>query len=407
MNIQMRIITEDNIDQLTNLSYQSRNIDKLLHIDHGEDGSVQRDIKEIIENYKKSLDKKLKAVDSQVVTKVYPGNNVEPQLFGSTSESSPGFWKPGANSEEFNNGQESSSLDYGFWETGYTPPERQTGDWYGAPKQTQGSPQYAPGSPAYQPDGSPQWAPGSSPTYIPGSADFDPNSPPWARPFNEEDKNTEFYLLPREIQDKAVRRFNNDEDRWNFIVEQRNIMKQSELSPHTPPIGGSINIFPEDPNMNSAFNMLSSSSQSKILQMDGGQRRIVMGQIMRQSASQSGGSTIQQNQSSNTPLVPYFEALPVQKQLTALQGGYNSMSKEFNSLAKSVHDEKITIIKPQTVQEQLYGKLPLLSVDQKGGNKDTTTTETSSSSTTSSNTTSSSDSSSSSSDSSVKKISFM
>mgnify|MGYP000698678830 CR=1 FL=1 len=47
MNVQMRIITEDNIDQLTNLSYQSRNIDKLLHIDHGEDGKVERDIKEI------------------------------------------------------------------------------------------------------------------------------------------------------------------------------------------------------------------------------------------------------------------------------------------------------------------------------------------------------------------------
>ena len=56
MNIQMRIITEDNIDQLMNLSYQSRNIDKLLYIDHGESGEVQRDIKEIIENYKKKLD---------------------------------------------------------------------------------------------------------------------------------------------------------------------------------------------------------------------------------------------------------------------------------------------------------------------------------------------------------------
>ena len=56
MNIQMRIITEDNIDQLMNLSYQSRNIDKLLSIDHGETGEVERDIKEIIDNYKKKLD---------------------------------------------------------------------------------------------------------------------------------------------------------------------------------------------------------------------------------------------------------------------------------------------------------------------------------------------------------------
>ena len=32
MNVQMRIITEDNVDQLLNLSYQSQNINKLLNI---------------------------------------------------------------------------------------------------------------------------------------------------------------------------------------------------------------------------------------------------------------------------------------------------------------------------------------------------------------------------------------
>jgi len=55
MNVQMRIITEDNIDQLTNLSYQSHNIDKLLHIDNG----LNRDIKEIIDNYKKNMENKV------------------------------------------------------------------------------------------------------------------------------------------------------------------------------------------------------------------------------------------------------------------------------------------------------------------------------------------------------------
>ena len=65
-------------------------------------------------------------------------------------------------------------------------------------------------------------------------------------------------------------------------------------------------------------------------------------------------------------------------------------------------DEKITIIKPQSVQEQLVGKLPLLSVEQKGGESSTitSTNESSSSSSTSSETSNSS------SDSSVKKISF-
>jgi DNA-directed RNA polymerase II subunit RPB2 len=57
MNVQMRIITEDNIDQLLNLSYQSRNIDKLLHIDHGENGEIERNVKEIIERYQDELEK--------------------------------------------------------------------------------------------------------------------------------------------------------------------------------------------------------------------------------------------------------------------------------------------------------------------------------------------------------------
>jgi hypothetical protein len=84
------------------------------------------------------------------------------------------------------------------------------------------------------------------------------------------------------------------------------------------------------------------------------------------------------------------------------------MSKEFNTLAKSVHDEKITITKPKTVQEQLAGKLPLLSVDQKGGNTESSTSETSSStsSSASSDNTTSESSSSDTSGGSIKKISF-
>ena len=120
--------------------------------------------------------------------------------------------------------------------------------------------------------------------------------------------------------------------------------------------------------MNAAFNQLGGSSQATILQMEGGQRQIVMGQIMRQSINNS----LQQNGPSNTPLAPYFEALPVQKQLTALQGGYNAMSKEFNQLAGAVHNSKITTSTPQSVQQQLAGKLPLLQIteqkpEQNGG----------------------------------------
>ena len=82
MNIQMRIITEDNIDQLLNLSYQSRNIDKLLHIDQGETGLIKRDIKEIIDNYKQQLDNLVKEEGTKEKPKKIRGEmDIAPQNF--------------------------------------------------------------------------------------------------------------------------------------------------------------------------------------------------------------------------------------------------------------------------------------------------------------------------------------
>ena len=54
MNVQMRIVTEDNIDQMMNLSYQSNNIDKLLHL------SDSTDLKETLEEYAKEMANKIK-----------------------------------------------------------------------------------------------------------------------------------------------------------------------------------------------------------------------------------------------------------------------------------------------------------------------------------------------------------
>ena len=52
MNVQMRVITEDNIDQLLNLSYQSKNIEKLLHIDLD---TPEEQLKTFLQNYKQSI----------------------------------------------------------------------------------------------------------------------------------------------------------------------------------------------------------------------------------------------------------------------------------------------------------------------------------------------------------------
>ena len=84
MNIQMRIITEDNIDQLMNLSYQSRNIDKLLHI---EPGIVQQEVKEIVENYKIELDRQISyEINNRVVSRSQYFDNILPQSIEYTPE---------------------------------------------------------------------------------------------------------------------------------------------------------------------------------------------------------------------------------------------------------------------------------------------------------------------------------
>ena len=74
MNIQMRIVTEDNIDQLLNLSYQSNNINKLLNITENLTGdemskmvkeyaksSVARNLDKFYKSYAKSTKKTIKS----------------------------------------------------------------------------------------------------------------------------------------------------------------------------------------------------------------------------------------------------------------------------------------------------------------------------------------------------------
>jgi hypothetical protein len=370
MNIQMRIITEDNIDQLTNLSYQSRNIDKLLHIDHGEDGNVKRDITEIVENYRISLENKLRSVTREIKTQVKTsyGDKVEPQLFD--SEEKEKEKEETEKQRNYNNlyeqnvdpevKKELDKINVGYFginpENSVIPQEIIPGfqeltpglseELPATPANTPFTPEYSPGSPAYQPIDT-------------------------------------------------------------IIDGEKPIEQKSDI----PSMVGGSNIFSSNQSMNNAFNMLSGSNQSKILQMDGGQREIVMGQIMRQSAQQSGGNsilgnTIQQNQS---PLEPYFTALPTKNQLTALQGGYKAMSNEFKNLENSVNNEKITISKPQSIQSQLAGMYPLLKVteEQNGGTSNSSTDNSSTSNSSADN--SSADNSSASNSSvggNIKKISF-
>ena len=133
--------------------------------------------------------------------------------------------------------------------------------------------------------------------------------------------------------------------------------------------GGSINLFPNNPNKNAAFNMLGGEGQSQILQMEPEQRDIVMDQIILKSSKQLGGKPINSHSqetatSSSSPLTQYFTNLPIKTQLGALQGGYKSMSTEFNKLAGAVDMPFIKINKPDSMHNELSKQLPLLSVNE-------------------------------------------
>jgi hypothetical protein len=362
MNIQMRIITEENIDQLTNLSFQSRNIDKLLQIDHGENGLIERDIKEIIENYKKEMDKKIDVIekDRRNAYKQYiPNETVEVQEFS----------EPNANLEENLEQQPNPNLE-------------------------EGSPQYPETSPAYQPNSSELGSPNSS-DYQPGSPQYPAVSPAYEPNSSEHE------------------------------------MRQD---------GGTINLFPQDPNMNASFNMLGGDAQAKLLQMEPSHRNVVMGQIMRQSAKTSldgtslNGTSLDGTSLDGTSLDgtsldgtslngrmsiqkggvlnEYFNKLPIDKQVGALKDGYKSMSTDFGKLSGKVLNPLITFKKPTSMQDEISSKLPLLSIEQKGAassssnSSDNSNSSDSNSSDSNSSDSSSTNNNSTSGGSTVKKITF-
>jgi DNA-directed RNA polymerase II subunit RPB2 len=317
MNIQMRIITEDNIDQLLNLSYQSRNIDKLLHIDHGQDGKTERDIKDIIDEYKKTLEKLTQnQVDKNLMPRYQMIEPIAPQ-----------------NIE-------------------YTPDEE---------LETSDTPPYAPFSPAYS---------GYDVDNLLENELHEQSSenPPWDLPFDIPEKNEIFYSLPKYVQDNIMKTVDK-EMLWTVVDDAHKKMIKDKTgflvnTPEgSPEIKGGSKIF-NDPYMNEAFNQLDEEHQSKILQLPQVERGRVMSEIMRRSQN---GGTSESNSLTINPLKEAFDALPTDKQFVALQGGYSSMAKEFNNLAKTTPDALVTIKTPIPMSQTLAEQFPLL-FEQKGGN---------------------------------------
>ena len=195
MNVQMRIITEDNIDQLINMSY-SNNINELL--------KSKENLEELANSYKGMIMGKKRELYSKPVTKnvpkevpEYPDIKMEETsefkpVTPSFSPESPPFasdspaYNPNTESPPYAPGSpaynpNTDSPPFALDSPGYNP-------------NTPSSPPYAPGSPAYNPNtpSSPPYAPGtpqgtpvvtSSPPYAPGTPQDTPvvtSSPPYA-----------------------------------------------------------------------------------------------------------------------------------------------------------------------------------------------------------------------------------
>ena len=350
MGIQMRIITEDNIDQLLNLSYQSKNINKLLHIDD----LSNTDIKTIIYNYKKDTDAKINQLESDIYNKKNENmmfNNElikeRPQLLENEATLEESSIIPAVELPEFIMVQspeiqltyKSLKPEYITKLRGYnenyqiqllsklyeqsknpTPEKREEflklyfvtlpSDYM----QEKSSPEYEPTSPVYVPEQFTEYPADDSPEYIPNQK------------------------------------------------------------------GGYANIFSE-PLKNDAFNQLPSDKQSIILQMSDDERENIMNKIIKETSLQKNLRNVINEEPTNSTnstniLTDYFNRLPPSNQIAALKGGYTAVTKDIGKIGGAIPKPVITIHKPVDPTTQLYKQFPHLKPEsgEKEDNEDNTNT---------------------------------
>ena len=171
MNVQMRIITEDNIDQIENMSY-SDNITQLTGKTHT--GYILRAIRDIMN---KKLEKNILTPDENDFTPDSPDYDPNSPDYAPTSPN----YDPRAITYPRNEVYDPDSPPYSA-----ILGRVMTREEFEAAQNNKDSPLYAPTSPEYAPQ-TPSTSPGyiprtpsTSPGYVPNSPDYDPNSPPYA-----------------------------------------------------------------------------------------------------------------------------------------------------------------------------------------------------------------------------------
>ena len=189
LNVQMRLITDDNVDQLMNMSY-STNINKLLH-------DPAEDLSKVINKYVSMIKSSTSKNDEGVDEDYQPGEGWDDKAATPMSDVSPTSPEipvespeypsvlpqtPASDSPEFQPPASDSPL-YAPTSPEYAPSSPD----YPPPAQNQ-SPLYQPTSPDYPPPATPEYQP-TTPDYPPpATPEYQPTTPDYPPPPSDENK---------------------------------------------------------------------------------------------------------------------------------------------------------------------------------------------------------------------------
>jgi len=238
MNIQMRIITDENVEQLMNMSY-SDNINKLSM-------DETSDLNTLITDYKSKLIKKIRDEKEKEKIEEYeiePENELEiekekqlvidefddspqynqnlPQYNEVLSQYNPGSPQYNPNSPQYNPNSPQYNQDspqYNPNSPQYNPVVSQYNP--NSPQYNQGSPQYNQNSPQYNQD-SPQYNP-NSPQYNQGSPQYNQNSPQYNQDSPQYNPNSPQYNQDSPQYNPNSPQYNQNSPQYNEVVSQYN-----------------------------------------------------------------------------------------------------------------------------------------------------------------------------------------
>lgn len=293
MNVQMRIITDENVDQLMNLSF-SNNINKLL------DNKLPTD--ELVKNYKTEMLYKAKRI-------IYDREDIESKI-------------PGRESPAY-------QAIYGM----ESPPYAET-----SPAYQPTSDDFAPGGDLYTGD-SPQYNPNSTPPYIPTSPAYAPTSPPYAPtspPYTPTSPQYDPNASPQDSTKKLVYSPHTPEGLPPPFIS---------TSPDYPPPPHIMQQGITDvPELNQVFNSLSEKSKEQIANLSLNERITVLSKLKEES-----------DKKTETAKVAELTSILKVPELVEEEGDEAPSSEKEESVSSNSESKKVVFTEPASTETQSGG----------------------------------------------------